>query len=108
MPSVIDAAEAEGFSHDPNHSEGISNVTCDRTESGCEANAPSASVDAQDRASGAAPSNSGDPDEDLGAFDDSHLQHDEAKKKKRKKKSKPKSKRGLVIHFSASCCSLLS
>lgn len=35
-------------------------------------------------------------DQDLGVFDDSHLQVDQPKKKKKKKSRKPKSKRGLV------------
>lgn len=39
----------------------------------------------------------GGAEEELGAFDDAHLQVDQPKKKKKKsKKSKPKSKRGLV------------
>lgn len=43
------------------------------------------------------PPGDGQSEEELGAFDDSHLQVDKSKKKKKKKKSKkPKSKRGLV------------
>ncbi len=40
----------------------------------------------------------GGAEEELGAFDDSHLQVDQSKEKKKKKskKRKPKSKRGLV------------
>jgi hypothetical protein len=38
--------------------------------------------------------------EERGAFDDSHLQVDQPKKKKKKKSKRPKSKRGLVIHCS--------
>jgi hypothetical protein len=49
--------------------------------------------------SGAIPTENGTSEEELGAFDDSHLQVDQVKKKKKKKRSKrPKSKRGLVIH----------
>ena len=51
--------------------------------------APAASPLADDRS-----------DEEMGAFDDSHLQVDQPKKKKKKKNRKPKSKRGLVIR----CC----
>ena len=101
MPSMIGTTDAEDFSHAPNHSQGISNVTHGRTESGGEANTTSPTVETQDTAVAAAPSEKSELDEDLGAFDDSHLQHDEPKKKKKKKKSKPKSKRGLVIHFLA-------
>ena len=43
------------------------------------------------------PADNGGTEEELGAFDDTHLQVDQPKKKKKKsKKSKPKSKRGLV------------
>jgi hypothetical protein len=99
MPSIT---EAEDFSRAPNHSQGISSVTRDRTESGSEVNTSSATVEVQNTAPAAPPSDNGEPEEDLGAFDDAHLQHDAGKKKKRKKKNKPKSKRGLVTHFSAS------
>lgn len=40
--------------------------------------------------------NHGEFDEEPGAFDDSHLQVDQAKRKKKKRSKKPKSKRGLV------------
>jgi hypothetical protein len=40
----------------------------------------------------------GESEDEPGAFDDSHLQVDQPKKKKKKRSKKPKSKRGLVIH----------
>ncbi len=54
-----------------------------------------------DVASAATPPDHGESDEELGAFDDSHLQVDQPKKKKKKKSKskKSKSKRGLVICF---------
>lgn len=39
----------------------------------------------------------GGSEEEMGAFDDSHLQVDQPKKRKKKRSKKPKSKRGLVI-----------
>ena len=42
----------------------------------------------------------GETGEELGAFDDSHLQVDQPKNKKKSKKKKPKSKRGLVTDCS--------
>ena len=46
----------------------------------------------------ASPLDNRESEDELGAFDDSHLQVDQPKKKKKKSK-KPKSKRGLVMSF---------
>lgn len=75
------------LSHDPDSVEAQSGVNVTSTIS-----------EVPDMASAAVPPENGEPDDEPGAFDDSHLQVDEPKKKK-KKKSKPKSKRGLVIRF---------
>jgi hypothetical protein len=99
MPSMTGTTKAEDLPHDPNNSEGIPSVVGDRVGGRGEANRTSAAAEVQDLAPAPVPSDNGEPDEDLGAFDDSHLQHDEPKKKKKKKKNKPKSKRGLVIYF---------
>lgn len=57
-----------------------------------------ASVAPYDPALSAVQPKDGESEEEIGAFDDSHLQVDQEKKKgkKKSKKRKPKSKRGLV------------
>jgi hypothetical protein len=64
-------------------------------QSGIDADNPAAqSIDT----ASVSPLGNRDSEEEPGAFDDSHLQVDQPKKKKKKSK-KPKSKRGLVMTF---------
>jgi hypothetical protein len=50
-----------------------------------------------DETADAVPLGPDESEEELGAFDDSHLQVDQPTKKKGKKKRRPKSKRGQVL-----------
>jgi hypothetical protein len=68
------------------------------TSSQGEADAAKPTTGSSELASSPIPLDDHASDKDLGAFDDTHLQVDQAKKKKKKKRSKkPKSKRGLVL-----------